>query len=172
MTRVRVAILAAAALASGCVSTNYQGEQTVGFDAFPRGATVRVLPGFDEPTPTPTTLHLSRNQDFKAYFEKTGYVSQTVELRSRLRQSTDTQNGWAWGGSGGSAWDLVVPAALMVGGLVEGASNGGTHELVPGIVRVTLLPLSPSDLGPQATNDGPPSRPSRTGPLSNPGSAE
>lgn len=135
MNRRGSAILALATLlVGGCASggsgkRTHEQDQTVLFDAFPPGTTVRVVPGPPERLPVPFALGLSPKRDYKVCFEKPGYESQGVELKSK------------WTLSGKRNLDSS-PQPVWFPGLLIDAAMGEGYELVPGRVFVTLLPTA------------------------------
>jgi hypothetical protein len=152
-------IVLAATLASGCATMKYGKTQGVEFDAIPTGTTVRVQPGSDAPLSTPATVLLSRKHDYKAYFEKPGYESKTVELKSE---------------SSGAMWRNLawLHPIIWIPGLIIDASTGAGREFDPGKIMVTLTPLHPQhgDERPEAVTApaqgqsfGSPSAPRRDG---------
>lgn len=106
----------------------YGRQQAVKFDAYPTGTTVRVQPGSDEPLSTPATVRLTRKYTYKAYFEKPGYESQTVELKSQ----------WS-----GAMWRNVawISPVIWIPGLIIDASTGAGREF-DRKVTVSLTPLN------------------------------
>ena len=128
-----IATLVIAFLVSGCASMKYGRTQAVKFDAMPSGTTVRVQPGDDKPLATPATVRLTRKDSYTAYFEKPGYQSQVVEVKSQ---------------SSGAMWRNVawIYPVIWIPGLIIDASTGAGREFDPNKIAVTLTPLEqPSD---------------------------
>lgn len=81
MRWVRFAILPFALVAmTGCATTINGSKQTVSFMSDPSGATVTV--GGEFTSRTPVALPLGRGKDYEIMFQKEGYESQSLVLKS------------------------------------------------------------------------------------------
>lgn len=122
---------AVAVLISGCATMMNGTKQEVTLKAFPEGTTVRVTPGTEPPQPTPARFLLARRHDYMAVFEKPGYQSQTVEIKSGLS---------------GKLWGNIIFAQFLLIAVPVDFITGAAYKLTPEETSVTLTPLAGSGI--------------------------
>ncbi len=122
--KVLAAIVASAALLSGCATVVSGPSQQVTFNSEPQEATVTVAG--KALGKTPITANVSRDKNVAVTFEKEGYKTYTTQLSTTL-------NGWFWG-------NIVIGGLL--GSTTDGLS-GAINEYSPNQYFVTLVPEKP-----------------------------
>jgi hypothetical protein len=148
MRWVRLEILLFALVAmTGCATTINGSKQTVSFMSDPSGATVTV--GGEFTSRTPVALPLGRGKDYEIMFQKEGYESQSLVLKSSFSH---------WGQATlGNIWNWIIP------GLIVDTVSGGAYEFDQQLINSVLVKsnarsTSPTTLEPNGTNkiDGKP----------------
>ena len=121
---MRVIITLAAALTlAGCATVTRGTTNQVQIQSEPSGANVRT--SLNQTCTTPCTLQVSRKDEFTVVFEKPGYASQEVEVKTQIAGS----------GAAGFAGNILLGGVV---GMAADAATGSTLEQVPNPVRVTL----------------------------------
>lgn len=115
------AVIASAAILSGCATVISGPSQEVTFNSEPQEATITVAGKVLGKTPI--TANVSRDKNVAVTFEKEGYKTYTAQLSTTL-------NGWFWG-------NIVIGGLL--GSTTDGLS-GAIHEYSPDQYFVTLVP--------------------------------
>ena len=120
-----VFVLGAALVIGGCATITRGTNSNVGFDSQPSGAEVRLSNGLG--CVTPCSLVVKRNEEFIATFTRPGYVSQQVEVKTKV----------AGEGAAGFAGNIVAGGIIGMG---VDAVTGGALEHTPNPVVVALEP--------------------------------
>lgn len=123
---MRVFFAAAAALSlAGCATVTRGTTDQIQIQSEPSGANVRT--SMSQTCTTPCTLQVSRKDEFTVVFEKPGYVTQEVQVKTQIAGS----------GAAGFAGNILVGGVIGMG---VDAATGSTLEHVPNPVRATLQP--------------------------------
>lgn len=125
MSRYVFLCLAALGL-QGCATVTRGTTDQVQLHSRPDGA--RATASLGQSCTTPCTLTVSRKDEFTVHFEKDGYVSQDVEVK--------TQIGGA--GAAGFAGNIIAGGVIGMG---TDAVTGATLDHVPNPVSVDLAPV-------------------------------
>jgi hypothetical protein len=114
---------------SGCATVTRGTSDQVQIQSNPVGANVTLSTG--QTCVTPCTLTMGRKDEFTVHYEKPGYASQDVAVKTQI----------APGGAAGFAGNMVVGGVGLVG-MGADAWSGATLEHVPNPVTVDLAPLA------------------------------
>jgi hypothetical protein len=129
MTSIRFARLALLALTStlcvSCASLTRGSHDKITVQSTPAGADVRFSNGMTGVTPG--QFKLPRKDDVNVTVSKSGYESQTVQLRSMISK----------GGGAATAGNVLIGGIIGIG---IDAATGATKDLFPNPVIVTLQP--------------------------------
>ena len=107
---------------TSCATMVNGSKQTVTLMSEPSGATVTV--GGEFTTKTPAALPLNRGKDYQVLFQKEGYKTQTVLLKSSFTHWLQSILG--------NAWNYIIP------GLVVDMISGGAYEFDQVLINAQL----------------------------------
>ncbi len=124
-----VGALAAVLILGGCATVTRGTTDQVQMRSVPVGATATASTG--QTCTTPCTITVGRKDEFSVHFEKPGFTSQDIQVKTQASGA----------GQAALAGNLVVGGIV---GLATDASTGATLDHVPNPVSVELRPARAS----------------------------
>ncbi len=124
-----IGALAATLILGGCATVTRGTTDQVQIRSAPNGAIATA--STEQRCTTPCTIAVGRKDEFSVHFEKPGFISQDIQVKTQVFGA----------GEAGLAGNLVVGGIV---GMATDASTGATLDHVPNPVNVELRPARAS----------------------------
>jgi hypothetical protein len=145
--RTIISVSAIALALGGCATITRGTTDQVQIQSTP--SEVRATTSMGQSCLTPCTLTTSRKDEFTVTFQKDGYESQQVDVKTQVAGS----------GAAGFAGNILFGGIIGMG---TDAATGATLEHVPNPVRADLMPLKARASAPARRRNKPQAQPAPT----------